>query len=418
MEQLKLSKQKSEKHTSRAADELRQQFAADWQADLQGVHQGIDAKFEKHKANFARLSEGLEDQVKRLSREQKAELSKTKTMMSEQLQDFEAKQQAWRRHCRALAGKAAENSQEAAGEKLQEFQGEVTTCKSLVQETQQQCRAWVDVALKQLEDLALRTREQLSSMTRELHELRSTSVVEKASSVQAESVPDVVQRLVGNGLAELRKHLGSVSVDCKAAISSLDERLGEEVLRLGAELEALSDEQQRILTTLRRLVKTRSTQVEQDARNAARSSSEGRLSRAGRSSERNRAAKEADWPSLRPKEAKVQELPSKPRESADGRRRSSLGAIVPGTEPFELGDPVLNMQLEVKASPSILEPKPVVSQPGAHSDLRASPKRSQLDPSVGSSSDWQAVRESSMSPPPRADGGASQAASASPHAAG
>jgi len=91
-------------------------------------------------------------------------------------------------------------------------------CKSASMETQRQCRAWVDGALRKLEDLALRTRERLSAFAVELRE----------------------QPLgLEEGLATLRRRLDELEELGRAtrcAVAEVEGRLGEHSLVAESEL--------------------------------------------------------------------------------------------------------------------------------------------------------------------------------------
>eukprot|EP00931_Biecheleriopsis_adriatica_P035828 TRINITY_DN20644_c0_g1_i1.p1 TRINITY_DN20644_c0_g1~~TRINITY_DN20644_c0_g1_i1.p1 ORF type:complete len:1120 (-),score=327.55 TRINITY_DN20644_c0_g1_i1:73-3432(-) len=184
----------------------------------------------------------MQEEIQRLGQEQ-ANLLAASTEVASGLEAFEERQQALKRHCRAWANEAVKSSQEMLLEKLKELSREVATSAAqsevLTGQTQQQCRAWVDSALGRLEDLALRTRERLASFSVELQEMREAQ--------KTDAVSEMLERLVSSRLADLQGEVAAVAKDCKAGLVSLDARLGEEVLRLGGDLEVLTDEHQRLV---------------------------------------------------------------------------------------------------------------------------------------------------------------------------
>eukprot|EP00930_Biecheleria_cincta_P028782 TRINITY_DN20059_c0_g1_i1.p1 TRINITY_DN20059_c0_g1~~TRINITY_DN20059_c0_g1_i1.p1 ORF type:complete len:2052 (+),score=639.49 TRINITY_DN20059_c0_g1_i1:463-6156(+) len=175
--------------------------------------------------------------------------------------------QALRRQGKSWATEASEAAQAALANQLGEISKEVARgarrSEALAAETQKQCRQWVDAALGSLEDLAMRTKERFTALGQELKDADKahTAQLPAAEPAMVEAPPaapagDVaMERLVNNGLREVRKLIAVVAKDCKAthnALASLDERLGEEVLRLGGELETLSDAQEQLASLVKK----------------------------------------------------------------------------------------------------------------------------------------------------------------------
>eukprot|EP00933_Yihiella_yeosuensis_P040413 TRINITY_DN34715_c0_g1_i1.p1 TRINITY_DN34715_c0_g1~~TRINITY_DN34715_c0_g1_i1.p1 ORF type:complete len:816 (+),score=203.67 TRINITY_DN34715_c0_g1_i1:89-2449(+) len=176
-----------------------------------------------------------------------------------------------------------------------------------VAETQKICHGIVDTALKRLEDLALRTRDRLNTMSGDLQDtkaqvekfaleaseakdlkaqvekmaLESSEAKAKASEstskkelqelqesyLTLELLQKEVERLVGSDVSALKRRIKEMASDSEATrktIDCLDDRVGEatqkavsglveEILRLGAELQAVIDEQQKTTASLAKI---------------------------------------------------------------------------------------------------------------------------------------------------------------------
>mmetsp|Transcript_62440 Transcript_62440/g.140772 ORF Transcript_62440/g.140772 Transcript_62440/m.140772 type:complete len:800 (+) Transcript_62440:287-2686(+) len=112
---------------------------------------------------------------------------------------LDAAKSAWRREWKAQQRELVDVREEA---RASASKGEATAV-----EMQRQCRAWVDGALSQLEDLALRTRERLAALATELREEREACKAWRGQD------PEM---LLETGLAPLRSRLESLAVALEA----------------------------------------------------------------------------------------------------------------------------------------------------------------------------------------------------------